>query len=235
MKIKIGYIIILWLKALHLYSISYTLIHNQKMFGNACHIYSNNRNQLWFILTFRQAFLLSQYALFVYNILSVQTHNICNIFLTDGKQNSWLFNHIVFILVAKISRKRVYEKMENNSMLGKILLVYNRNAELFLRRMRKKNVIILKSLQKKRLQSCVLFVCRCWHLSCRISIEIVRKIVLCSLNVLMTVLYLIFFSQYYDNLRFYWAIINLIFLWNIDLNNGVYCDLRNKNACLKRY
>ena len=31
-------------------------------------------------------------------------------------------------------------------------------------------------------------------------------------------------------LRFYWAIINLNFIWNIDLNNGVYCDLRNKSA-----
>ena len=36
----------------------------------------------------------------------------------------------------------------------------------------------------------------CWHLICQISIESVRKIVIlvCSLNVLMTVLYLEFFS-----------------------------------------
>ena len=52
--------------------------------------------------------------------------------------------------------------MENNSTLKKVLLVYNGNAELlrlvgatfdtkvgFLRRMRKKNLIILQSLQKK--------------------------------------------------------------------------------------
>ena len=52
--------------------------------------------------------------------------------------------------------------MENNSTLEKVLLVGNRNAELLrllgaifdakvasLRRMRKKNLIILKSLQKK--------------------------------------------------------------------------------------
>ena len=33
-------------------------------------------------------------------------------------------------------------------------------------------------------------------------------------------------------MHFYWAIINWNFIWNIDLNNGVYCDLRNKSACL---
>ena len=74
------------------------------------------------------------------------------------------FNNIVFILVAKISSKKVCEKMENKLKLTKVLLVCNRNAELlrlvratfdsklaFLRRMRKKNFIILKSLQKKSL------------------------------------------------------------------------------------
>ena len=36
--------------------------------------------------------------------------------------------------------------------------------------------------------------CRCLHLSCQISIESVRNIFICSLNILMTVLYLKFFS-----------------------------------------
>ena len=126
----------------------------------------------------------------------------------------------------------------------KVLLVWNRNAELlrllgatfdskvaFLRTMRNKNVIILKSLQKKKfLPFLVLFVCRCWHLSCQISIESVRKIVICLLNALMAVLYLNFFCQYYNNLRFYWAIINRNFIWNIVLYSGVYCDLRNKSV-----
>ena len=53
--------------------------------------------------------------------------------------------------------------MENNSTLKKVLLVYNRNAKLLrlvgtifvskvdsLRRMRKKNLIIMKSLQERR-------------------------------------------------------------------------------------
>ena len=40
------------------------------------------------------------------------------------------------------------------------------------------------------------------------------------------------FSQYYNNLHCYWAIINWNFIWNIDLNNGFYCDLRNKSAYL---
>ena len=65
--------------------------------------------------------------LFVNNILSVQTHNICNIFLTADKQNS--LNNTVFILVAKISSKKVCEKFENNSTLEKGFLVCNRNAE----------------------------------------------------------------------------------------------------------
>ena len=91
---------------------------------------------------FRQAFLLNQYS-----------HNIRNILLTAGKQNSWLFHQHSFNFVC--------EKMENNSTLKKVLLVCNRNAELlrlvgatfdskvaFLGRMRKKNLIILKSLQK---------------------------------------------------------------------------------------
>ena len=33
-------------------------------------------------------------------------------------------------------------------------------------------------------------------------------------------------------MHFYWAIINWNFIWNIDLSNGVYCDVRNKSACL---
>ena len=60
---------------------------------------------------------------------------------------------------AKISSKKVWEKLENNSMLEKVLLECNLNAELLqlvgatfdskvacLRRMGKKNLIILKRL-----------------------------------------------------------------------------------------
>ena len=36
--------------------------------------------------------------------------------------------------------------------------------------------------------------CRCLHLSCQISIESVQNIFICSLNILITVLYLKFFS-----------------------------------------
>ena len=117
------------------------------------------------------------------------------------------FNNIVFILIVKISSKKVCEKMENNSTLVKVLLVCNRNAELlrlvettfdskvaFLRRMRKKNLIILKNLQKKVCYFLFYLFVSCWHLRCQISIENVRKIVICSLKVLMTVLYLKFFS-----------------------------------------
>ena len=125
-------------------------------------------------------------------------------FLTADKQYSWLFQQLCFYYGGKISFKKVCEKIENNSTLEKVLLVRKRKAEMLqlvgatfdskvalLRRMRKKNLIILKSLQKKSLAFFVLLVWRCWHLSCQISIESVRKIVICSLSVIiMTVLYL---------------------------------------------
>ena len=40
------------------------------------------------------------------------------------------FRNIIFILVSKINSKKVCEKMENNSMLQKVLLVCNREAEV---------------------------------------------------------------------------------------------------------
>ena len=90
-------------------------------------------NDRFFWETFHSNFILyyvpADIRLFEYNILSVQTHIICNIFLTAGKiktVNS--FNNIAFILVAKISSRKVYEKMENKSTLEQILLVLNRNA-----------------------------------------------------------------------------------------------------------
>ena len=69
--------------------------------------------------------------LFMYNILSVQTHNINNIFWQQVNKTADCFNNIVFILMAKISFKKVCVKMKNNSMLEKVLLVCSRNAELF--------------------------------------------------------------------------------------------------------
>ena len=99
-----------------------------------------------------------------------------------------MFQQHCFYLVANISPKKVCDKFENNSTLQKLLPVCNRNSVLLqlvgatfdskvasLRTMRKKNLIILKSLQKKSLPYFVLFVCRCWHLSCQISIESVRN------------------------------------------------------------
>ena len=77
------------------------------------------------------------------------------------------FNNIVFIVVMKISSKKVCEKMET---LQKVLLVCYWNTELlrsvgaifnskmaFLRRMRKKSWIILKSLQKKFAIFCFIY------------------------------------------------------------------------------
>ena len=118
--------------------------------------HDSNLNRLTHNTMFRQEFLLSQY---VNNILSVQTHNIRNILLTAD-----CFNNIVFILVTKSSSKKVCEKMEDNSTLEQVSLVCKSNAELLrlveatfdskvasFKRMRKKNLIILKRLQKKSL------------------------------------------------------------------------------------
>ena len=49
----------------------------------------------------------------------------------------------------------------------------------------------------------------------------------------MAVLYFLSFTQYYNcYVRIYCLIINGKFIGNIELNNSVYCDLRNKHAYL---
>ena len=63
------------------------------------------------------------------NILSFRT-DICAIFFWELVNKTGYFNNIVFILVAKISSKKVSEKMENNSTLEPVLLACNRNAKL---------------------------------------------------------------------------------------------------------
>ena len=83
-----------------------------------------------FILCSDRQFCEVNIRLFVYNILSVQTHNIRNIFWQLVIKTADCFNNIVFILVAKINSKIVCEKMDNNSTLEKVLLMCNRNADL---------------------------------------------------------------------------------------------------------
>ena len=142
----------------------------------------------------RQTFLLSQYS-----FICVQYFKC-----SDIKQLI-VSTSLFFILVAKISSKKVYEKMEDNSTLEKVLLVCNRKGELlrlvvdskmtFLRSIRKKNLIILKSLQKKNLQFLVLFVFRLltFELS-NISSKCSLNCNVLTLNIFITVLYLKFYS-----------------------------------------
>ena len=66
----------------------------------------------------------------MHNILSVQTYSVCNIFLTAGKQNSWLFQQYCFYFGGEYKFQLFCENMENNSTLRRVLLVCNRNAEL---------------------------------------------------------------------------------------------------------
>ena len=84
-------------------------------------------------------------------------------FWTAAKQAADCFNNIVSILLTKIRSKKVCEKIENNSTLEKVLRLVEVTLDskvTFLRRMRKKNLIILKSLQNKVRHFFVLFVCR---------------------------------------------------------------------------
>ena len=94
--------------------------------------------------------------------------------------------------------------MENNSTFEKILLVFNRNAELlrqsgFYQKADAEKFDHSEKFAEKKAFAYGHFLfylfCRCLHLSCQISIESVRNIFICSLNILMTVLYLKFFSM----------------------------------------
>ena len=119
--------------------------------------------------------------------------NIRNIFLTAGKQNSWLFLFWWRKLIRKKEKEKVLPECNRNAELLRLVGATFDSKAAFRSRMRKSNLIILKSLQKKSLPFVVIFICRGWHLSCQISIESVRKIVICPLNILMAVLYLNFF------------------------------------------
>ena len=123
-----------------------------------CRVANLNIEKYFYIMAntlFRQAFLLSEYS-FICKQYAIYFWQLVN-------ETADCFNNIVFILVENISSKKVCEKIENNSTLEKVLLVCIRNAELLrlveaifdskvasLRRMRRKNLIILKSLPKKR-------------------------------------------------------------------------------------
>ena len=110
------------------------------------------------------------------------------------------------------------EKTENNATLEKVLRLVGATFDskvASLRRMRKKNLIILKSLQKKSLSFFVLFVCRCWHLSCQISI--VKCLENCNMLTVRTYESAVIeiFLNIITILHFYWAIINWNFIWHI--------------------
>ena len=130
---------------------------------------------------------------------------------------------------------RSYWSLTEDRLLRLVGTIFD-SKMVSLRRMKKKILIILQIINKQinsittyRIPDPPFFVC---HLICQISIESVWKIVICLLNVLMTECCIESFTQYYNNLHFYCAIINWDFIWNIDRNNGVYCDLCNKSVCL---
>ena len=115
---------------------------------------------LQFILCSDRQFYEVNIRLFVYNILSVQTQYIRNIRI----KKKLLIVSITYFLFwsRKLVPKKVVKTMENNSTLEKFLLECNRNAKLlrlvgatfdskvaFLRRMKKKHLVIPKILQKK--------------------------------------------------------------------------------------
>ena len=143
------------------------------------------------------------------------------------------FNNFVFILVAIISSKKVCEKMENDSTLEKVLLRATFDSKVASpRRIRKKNFIILKSLQKQK------FAIFCFICMSLLTFELsnINWKYSENCNMLSERTYDSAVFKFFLNFKtiwiFNWAIINGNFIWNIDLNNGVSCDLRNKSACL---
>ena len=96
-------------------------------FMSAC-VYRKNDSfaELWLVsiyfldgnTMFRQTFLLSQYSF----ILSVQTHNVRNIFLTAGQQNSWLFQqHYFYFAGENWFQKSLWKNCEQLNV-GKVCL-----------------------------------------------------------------------------------------------------------------
>ena len=159
---------------------------------------------------FGQAFLLSQYS-----FICIQYFKYSNTWYAWYAIFFWqlvnrtadCFNNNRFIWVVKIGFKKGLWNNGKQFNVGKGFPVNNRNFELFrlveaifdikaasLRRMSKKNLIILKSLKKNSFSIFILFAYR-WHLSYQISIENVRQIVIfyCTYLV-MSVLYLKFYS-----------------------------------------
>ena len=102
-------------------------------------------------------------------------------------------------MVAKLVPKKGCEKMDNNSSLEQALLVFNRNAELLhlvgrafdskaasLSRLRKKNLNILQIIFNKTTWPAIFWL-SLLTFSSQIPIENVRKILICSLNVSISV------------------------------------------------
>ena len=121
-----------------------------------------------------------------------------------------------------------------------VLLGCNRNAELlrlvgatfdsklaFLTRIRKKNLIIVKILPFFCFINLSLLTFKLPNINWKCS-ESCDMLTDCTYDSAVFKI----FRNITTVLHFYCAIINWNFIWNIDLNNGVYSDLCNKSACL---
>ena len=156
-------------------------------------------------ISFRKTFLIESIFVYLSTIFKVFRHIIYAIFIWQlVVKTAGCFNNIVFILVAKISSKKSLWKNGKQFNVDSRLTSVLQQSRLLrlvgtgfdskvvsLGRMRKKNLIILQIINKQMRLFLFVF---CWHMSCQISIESVWKIVICSLNVLMTKLYLKFYS-----------------------------------------
>ena len=122
-------------------------------------------------------------ALFVCRLLIFELSNIkwkcsenCNM-LTEHFYDSAVFKSFLNIVITCVFIVQFLLCNRNSELLRLVAATFDSKIPS-LRRMRKKNLIILKSLA-----FFVLYICRCWHLSCQISIEIGQKIIICLLNV----------------------------------------------------
>ena len=95
------------------------------------------------------------------NILSVRTYNILNIFFLHlVSKTAGIFTNIVFFLVTEISSKNVLPVCKINAELSRLAEATFDSKVALLRKIKKKNLIIPKSLQKK-VRHFFLFVSRC--------------------------------------------------------------------------
>ena len=102
----------------------------------------------------RHFYWVNNIRLFEYIILTVQTHNIRNIFLKAGQQNSLVVSITLFLfwswqlVLKKVRKKWKTIQRWNRSYIPKVEIAFNITVVSLRRVRRKKNLIILEIIHK---------------------------------------------------------------------------------------